>query len=137
MSTLYRTLLCLSYSLFALAGVGALVWPQPAVESASNRLTASVWGALFLIGGASSALGVLTDRWLGEFAGLLPLIAVWLVFGLAAAYAAGVGHPERLAGAAALLAVTMLLVSRWAAVLQERHAARVVAEHMNDQSARE
>jgi len=117
------------YSLMAAAGFAAMVWPAPAVRAATSPLAALAyfWAALLVIGGLSSAVGAAMDRWLGEYAGLWPLIVTWAVYALAAAATARL---TALAGACALGSIAFLLLARWRDVAQiRREAARYHAEH--------
>jgi hypothetical protein len=82
-----------------------------------------MWAVLLAIGGLCSAVGAFTDRWLGEYAGLWPLVTTFLVYGLAA-FAAGRG-PVSYAGGFALLSIAALLYARWQDVaLIRREAVR-------------
>jgi len=86
-----------------------------------------VWAGLLTLGGASSAIGSAMDRWLGEYAGLGPLVVTWAVYAFAAAAS---GRVTAIAGACGLGAVAFLLLARWRDVaLIRREAARYHAEH--------
>lgn len=102
------------YALMGLAGVAAMVWPAPAVQEATaptGGALAYVWAALLVVGGVTSAAGAASDRWLGEYAGLWPLVATFAVFGLSA-LASERGFVA-VAGGLALLAIAALLHARW------------------------
>src|SRR5258706_15810345 len=98
------------YALMAVAGIAAMVWPAPAVRAATNPLAilAYLWAALLVIGGLSSAIGAAADRWLGEYAGLWPLIVTWTVYCIAAAAS---GRWTAIAGACALGPIAFLLLA--------------------------
>lgn len=117
------------YVLMAVAGVAAMVWPTPAVRAATNPLAilAYLWAALLILGGLSSALGAAADRWLGEYAGLWPLIVTWAVYAIAAG---ATGRFTSIAAACALGSIALLLLARWRDVAHiRREAARYHAEH--------
>lgn len=102
------------YTLMAAAGVAAMVWPPHSVQAATapgaHRLV-YIWAGLMVIGGASSAIGAATDRWLGEYVGLWPLIFTFAVFGLIS-FGSSRG-PVAYAGGFLLAAFAALLVGRW------------------------
>lgn len=102
------------YSLMCVAGVASMVWPAPAVQEATAPTAgalAYIWAGLLIVGGGTSAAGAASDRWLGEYAGLWPLIMVFLVFGLAA-FASSRGLVA-VAGGFALLSIAALQLARW------------------------
>lgn len=103
-----------AFALLAVGGLAAMVWrPPPAVQAATSPVyaLAYVWAALLILGGACSALGAATDRWLGEFVGLWPLIMVFAIYGLSA-FASSRGLVA-VAGGCVLTAVAALLLARW------------------------
>jgi hypothetical protein len=82
---------------------------------------------MLVVGGVSCAVGAARDRWIGEYAGLWPLIATFAVYALAAATA---GRVTAVAGACALGSIALMLLARWRDVaLVRREAARYNAEH--------
>ena len=113
------------YTLMAVAGIAAIVWPAPTVRAATAPTAGAlvyVWAAMLTLGGLSSAIGAARDRWLGEYAGLWPLVMTFAVYALAAAAA---GRTTSVAGACALGSIAMLLAARWRDVaLIRREAAR-------------
>ena len=118
----------ISYTLMAVAGVAALVWPAPSVRAAAGTaaILAYLWAALLVIGGTTAAVGAAAGRWLGEYAGLWPLIVTWAVYCLAAA---ATGRATAIAASCALGSIAFLLLSRWRDVAQiRREAARYHAE---------
>jgi hypothetical protein len=124
-----RPVRAVAFTLLAAGGVAALVWPPPAVQAATSPAAALayVWAALLILGGACSALGAYTDRWLGEFVGLWPLIMVFAVYGLSA-FASSRGLVA-VAGGCVLTAVAALLLARWQDVNLIRREAAHVARH--------
>lgn len=117
----YRWILATSYGLFAAGGCAALAWPSPAVRGELTRPWLVAWAVLFMVGGASSAWGVWSRHWLGEYVGLLPLASVWLVFGGATGWIAISSHElDRIAGGFGLLAVAVFLVARWSVIARLR-----------------
>lgn len=102
----------IGYTLMACAGTAAMIWPPQSVrDSTSSPDSVYIWAALMIVGGVSSALGAATDRWLGEYVGLWPLICTFMVFGIAA-FASDRGAVAR-AGGFCLLAFAAWLISRW------------------------
>lgn len=114
-----------AYTLMALAGIASIVWPAPSVRAATGPaagLLVYVWAVLLAVGGLTSAVGAAWDRWLGEYAGLWPLVATFGVYALAAAT---VGRATSIAGACALGSIALLLLARWRDVATiRREAAR-------------
>jgi hypothetical protein len=100
----------LGYLAMAVAGLAAIMWPPPSVQHAANRWLAYVWAAFLLLGGVACAVGDALDVWIGEYVGLVPLGLAWTIFGVSAA---ATRRPTAVAGAAALLAVALLLGARW------------------------
>lgn len=102
------------YSLMAATGTAAIIWPVPAVRDATSPAAAGglmyVWAGMMIVGGVSSALGAATDRWIGEYVGLYPLMATFTVFGLAA-FASSRG-PAAYASGLCLLGIVALLAGR-------------------------
>ena len=119
----------IGYGLMAAAGFAAMVWPAPSVRAATTPMAglAYVWAGMLALGGLASAWGAAVDRWLGEYAGLWPLIATWAVYALAAG---ATGRLTSIAAACALGAIAFLLLARWRDVAQiRREAAPYHAEH--------
>lgn len=113
----------IGYSLFTLAGLAAVLWPAPSVESASGWLV-YVWAAWLLTGGLMSAVGTATDRWIGEFAGLPLLFAAFAVYALVVATG---GRLSSIAGACVLAGIAAKLVARWQDVSVVRKEATALA----------
>ena len=118
------------YSLMALAGIAAVAWPSPAVKAATGPTTGLlvyVWAILLAVGGVSAAVGSALDRWLGEYAGLWPLVTTFAVYAIAAASS---GRGAAIAGAALLGSIAFLLLARWRDVAHLRQEAmRILANH--------
>jgi len=114
------------YSLMAVAGIAAMAWPTPSVRAATAPTAGAlvyVWAGMLAVGGLSSAIGAALDRWLGEYAGLWPLVVTFWVYALAAG---STGRATSIAGACALSSIAMLLLARWRDVaLIRREAARL------------
>jgi hypothetical protein len=119
-----------AYTLMAVAGLAALTWPSPPVRAATSPTSGAlvyVWAVMLAVGGLSSALGAARDRWLGEYAGLWPLVVTFAVYALASA---ATGRVSAIAGACVLGAVALLLLARWRDVaLIRREAVRHHAEY--------
>lgn len=118
-----------AFSLLAAGGIAAMVWPPPAVQAATSPVyaLAYLWATLLVIGGIASALGAATDRWLGEYVGLWPLIMVFAIYGLSA-FASSRGLVA-VAGGCVLTAVAALLLARWQDVALIRREAAHAARH--------
>lgn len=99
----------IAYVLFGLAGLAAVLWPAPSVQAASGWLV-YVWAAWLLTGGAMSAVGTFTDRWIGEYAGLPLLFAAFAVYALVVATN---GRLTSAAGALVLGGIAAKLAARW------------------------
>ena len=110
------------YTLMGLAGAWAIIWPAPAVQAATSPAAALayVWALLLLVGGFTSAVGAAMDRWLGEYAGLWPLIVTFAAYGLAAA---STGRLTAIAASLALGSIALLLLARWRDVAMVRREA--------------
>jgi hypothetical protein len=108
-----RPVRAVAFALLAAGGIAAMIWPPPAVQAATSPAAALayLWAALLILGGACSAIGAATDRWLGEYVGLWPLITVFAIYGLSA-FASSRGLVA-LAGGCVLTAVAALLLARW------------------------
>lgn len=117
-----RGWLVAAYVLCALAGAASLLWQSPTVAAAGNWVL--VWAALLIVGGAASAYGVACGHWLGEWCGLPPLIAVWLVYGLTNGWLI-VSRDDlaRTSASLALMAIACFMFWRWQIVARERQAA--------------
>lgn len=113
------------YGLMSLAGLATMVWPAPSVAAAADgaRYLAYVWAAMLALGGVSSAIGAATDRWLGEYAGLWPLITTFFVYAITVAIAVNVNRLSAVGVAALLGSIGFLLLSRWRDVAAVRRAA--------------
>lgn len=115
----HRVARAVAYALFALAGIAAIAWPSPAVATATGWLV-YVWAAFLLFGGTMATVGAVTDRWIGEYAGLPLLFSAFGVYSLV------IGSTARLtsvAGAFALGAITAKLFARWQDVGEVRREA--------------
>lgn len=117
------------YVLLAAAGLAALLWPSPSVVAAGGRIWAGVWATLLIVGGVSCAYGAIRrlHRW--EYAGLAPLIAVWVVYSIASFTLAFTGVIDRLASGCSLMAVACFVAARWREVAAIRKAAREIADN--------
>lgn len=113
-----------AYALFGLAGLAAVLWPAPSVQSASGWLV-YVWAAWLLVGGLTSALGTITDRWIGEYAGLPLLVAA---FGVYTVVIGASGRLSSLAGAFVLGGIAAKLAARWQDVQAVRKEATALAK---------
>lgn len=116
----------IAYVLIALAGGASILWPPLSVTQASEgRPVAYVWAGLMAVSGLFCAAGAATDRWIGEYVGLVPLSLVAAIFGVSALSRGNVSW----AGGLFLLGFFWILIARW----QEVALIRVEA----DRTARE
>ena len=124
-----RPILAMAYALFCAAGVASLLWPvaRP-VEDSARPWQALAWTVFFIVGGAVSALGAVTDRWLGELVGLPLLMTVFAFFALAAIAMPTRDRLTAVAGACFLLGVAILLHVRWRQVWGIRRLATPAKE---------
>jgi hypothetical protein len=101
----------LAYAAIAVAGMVAVFLPPRTVEEATGNGTTVqiVWAALMSVAAAFCTWGAATDRWVGEYVGLIPLAAVAAVFGISAMSRGGGGW----AGGIFLVGFFWILVSRW------------------------
>lgn len=117
-----RLVYATGYLLMAAAGALAAIWPSPNVSSAAAAASylVLVWDAFLVVGGLCSAIGAITQRWIGEYVGLPLLASVFAVYGVAALVG---GRPFALAGGAAFLGITALFAGRWLDVAAVRRLA--------------
>lgn len=97
------------YVLMAAAGGVAFAIPARSIQASTGWLV-YLWAGFLLLGGLLCGWGAVTDRWIGELAGL-PLISS--AFGV---YFVVLFLTRTVSGAAAALAfgaVALLLVARW------------------------
>lgn len=98
------------YMLVAAAGIVSIIRPPVSVTAASGDHTITyIWAGVMTIAAILCAVGALTGRWVGEYAGLVPLCFVAAVFGISALARGG----PSLAGGLFLLGFFWVLLSRW------------------------
>jgi len=111
------------YALLGCGGIAALLFPS---FSASGPMSLTggpvifLWAVLLAVGGLSSAVGSAADVWLGEYAGLWPIIMTFMIFGFANAFS---GNLVELALSLTLLGWSFLLLARWREVALVRSEA--------------
>jgi hypothetical protein len=100
-----------AYACIAFAGLFSLVYPPVAVSEATGpgHIVQIVWSALMTMAAVFCGYGVLTDRWLGEYVGLLPLAFVAAAYGVSAIARGTMG----IAGGVFLLGFFWLVLARW------------------------
>lgn len=100
-----------AYLLITLAGVAAIIWPPTSVRDASGggHVLPFIWAGLMAVSAAFCAGGVMVDRWVGEYIGLIPLAFVALIFGVSALARGNASW----SGGLFLLAFFWILVTRW------------------------
>lgn len=117
----------LAYLAVAVSGVASVLHPPASVQgAAAHGYVVLAWAALLALSSLVCAWGAITDRWVGEYVGLLPLGMSALVFAVSALSRGTTG----IAGGAFLAGFFWLLASRWQEVAllrieSDRHARRV------------
>lgn len=73
----------LAYFLWAVSGIILISNPSGLINTSLTGAIVYVWSIFIMLGGISSFLGSITDRWIGEYVGLPMVISsVWLYGGL-------------------------------------------------------
>jgi hypothetical protein len=122
-----RIIRAIGYALIAGSGASGLMWPPASMQDVaqSRYVQFVVWCVLLMVGGVLSAYGSARGNWAGEYIGLPPLVAVFGIFGLAAALSGrGFGAAS---GVFLLFGLTGILGARWheiSALRREGVAAR-------------
>lgn len=99
-----------AYLLLTAAGVNSIVHPPASVESASGASSVTfVWAGMMAVSALACALGAFTDRWVGEYVGLIPLSLVAAIFGVSALARSSAS----ISGGLFLLGFFWILISRW------------------------
>lgn len=110
-----------AYALIACAGVASVLWPPPSVQAASDGVAvALIWAGLMAVSAAFCAFGAASDRWVGEYIGLVPLALTAMIFAVSA-FARG---QMSWSGGTFLLGFSFWIITRW----QEVALLRVEAE---------
>lgn len=114
------------YAILALSGLVSLFIPPASVSEASQQtqVVLSAWSLLMVVAGALCAYGAATDRWIGEYIGLIPLGMVALAYAVSALARGSVGW----AGGLFLVGFFLALFSRWQEVALLR-AQAIQANH--------
>lgn len=114
------------YAILALSGLVSLFIPPASVSEASQQtqVVLSAWSLLMVVAGGLCAYGAATDRWIGEYIGLIPLGMVALAYAVSALARGSVGW----AGGLFLVGFFLALFSRWQEVALLR-AEAIQANH--------
>jgi hypothetical protein len=107
------------YAMMAAAGGVAFAIPVSSIQAAAGWLV-YLWATFLLLGGILCGAGALTDRWIGELAGLPLMSSAFAVYFVVLALT------RTISGAAAGLAfgaVALLLWARWQDVSKIRQEA--------------
>lgn len=123
MTATQRWIRSIGYGFIGCGGIAVLVWPSFSAQgpmSLTGGPILAVWGALLAIGGLTSAVGSASGMWLGEYAGLWPMIITFLIFGFASAVS---GSLVQLALSLTILGWSFLLFARWREVALIREQA--------------
>ena len=118
----------LGYALIAITGVILIVAPVPSVRASTGVWVVYAWAAFLIVGGALSAIGAGLDRWPGEYIGLWPIMAAFLVWSIAA-----LAYPGAIAFGLLMLAITLIFFARWRHVSRVRRALERVPERVRDE----
>jgi hypothetical protein len=103
----------------AAAGGVAFAIPVSSIKSSTGWLV-YMWALFLLVGGLLCGYGAVTDRWIGELAGLPLISSAWGVYFVVLALS------RTVSGAAAALAfgaVALILLARWQDVSKVRREA--------------
>lgn len=124
-----------AYIAIAGSGVAAVVSPPASVAAAAHHgLVVYAWAILLALSSAACALGAVTDRWVGEYIGLVPLALSAAVFAFSSLARGAPG----IAGGAFLFGFFWILASRWQEVAllrieSTRRARQITADAEGDQ----
>lgn len=119
MSKPRRVVRVAGYSMMAAAGGVAFAIPVSSIQATTGWLV-YLWATFLLVGGILSGLGAVTDRWIGELAGLPLISSAFAVYFVVLVLA------RTVSGAAAGLAfgaVALFLGARWQDVSKIRQEA--------------
>lgn len=109
-ATVIRWSRILAYAALVISGVASLLHPPASVQaSAGFQLTIYTWATILVLSSVICLIGAVTDRWVGEYMGLIPLGLSAAVFAISA-MSRGVSG---IAGGAFLFGFFWLLASRW------------------------
>jgi hypothetical protein len=97
------------YAMMAAAGAVAFAIPVGSIQASTGWLV-YLWAGFLLLGGLLCAFGAVTDRWIGELAGLPLISSAWGVYFVVLALARTVNAA---AAALAFGAVALILWARW------------------------
>lgn len=67
------------YLFLAATGLFAIISPSKSVSEATGW-GVYLWAAFLLFGGSSGLWGTVTDKWFGEYIGLIPLMFSFLIY---------------------------------------------------------
>jgi hypothetical protein len=113
MSMMRRWFRVVGYSFVAGGGVVTLVYPPVTAFREISPTTGPfiyLWAALLTVGGITSAVGSASDIWLGEYAGLWPIIITFTIYGATSLFT---GNHMQLGFSAILIGWACLLSARW------------------------
>ncbi len=121
----WRWIRPLSYALVAVSGLTAIFWPPVSVKSNTSETVVITWAILLAVSAMFCAVGSASDRWVGEYVGLIPLGLSALVFAFSALSRGLAG----IAGGAFLLGFFLWLAVRWQEVATLRIQSTQYAQH--------
>lgn len=144
--TLQRGLV-FTYACMLFSGLFAIAYTPPSMAETIGNLGANSWGWVMVLGASACLLGSMRQRgtegdWLGEYAGLWPLIAACGVYAAVVMSTTGLldlqnfsiawpplvvrpdAEPGRATGGLLLAGFTGLLVVRWFRVRDDSHRDR-------------
>ena len=118
-----------AYLLLALGGI--VIWVDPTRQMEGVPFTVRwIWTGLLVVGGLSSMVGALTDRWRFEFAAL-PLV-IFGFGGFVFVLVAGGGTTARLAFACWLGSIVVQTARRWGGLWRFNNALRRAKRERED-----
>jgi hypothetical protein len=104
-----RSVRVVGYAMMATAGAVAFAIPVSSIKASTGWLV-YLWATFLLVGGVLCTYGAVTDRWIGELAGLPLISSAFGVYFVVLALARTIGGA---AAAFAFGAIALVLVARW------------------------
>jgi len=100
----------LCYLSLIVTGIFAFISPSDTVSEATGW-GVYLWAAFLFLGGAYSLWGVITDKWIGEYVGLIPLTFAFIIYSVVMLGSTPVSW-GRMALGSLLLAMAMMMIVR-------------------------
>jgi hypothetical protein len=102
------------YLMLLLAGGIAFATPSAVLTSVIG-LMVYAWATFLFVGGALCLLGVVTDWWIGEFVGIIPIFTAMFMFGVVflSTGLEGGANPSRIVFGLVFFSFAAFLIARW------------------------